>query len=187
MYPKNHVGGLTSCFRNTAELGTGTITGQDKGAIYKYMKQHINKEIKRQLKKTLRTSGRQIKIRENGFVGVFDRNFYENINAKNFLDDIDRLVESGEVLKNRPTSFLARVSVNDSDIVIKRYNHKSLLHSIRQSLQRSRARRSWLHGHRLVMLDINTPRPLACLEKRIGPVLWTSYIITKYVPGAKSL
>jgi tRNA A-37 threonylcarbamoyl transferase component Bud32 len=147
------------------------------------MKKHIRKEIKRQLKKTLRTSGRQIRLKEDNFVAVFNRNMYAKTDMRGFLQGIDRLMESGHVLKNRPTSFISRVAIKDRNVVIKRYNHKSLFHSIRQSLQRSRARRSWLHGHRLSMLCVNTPRPLAYIEKRIGPILWASYIITQDVEG----
>lgn len=166
-----------------AELRGWKLTSNDRQIIEDYMQKHINREIKRQLKKTLRTSGRKIRFEEDNFIAVFDRNFYEGLDVPAFMSGIDALMETGKVLKRRNTSFLSQVAVKGKDIVIKRYNHKGLWHSIRQSFRTSRARRSWLHGHRLSILCVNTPKPLAFIEKYRGPVLWTSYILTEYVRG----
>ncbi len=155
----------------------------DRETVENHMHKHIDREIGRQLKKTLRTSGRQIRFKKDSFVAVFNRTLYENLDVKSFLSRIDALMETGQVLKRRNTSFLVRISIKGKDIVIKRYNHKGLWHSIRQSFRTSRAKRSWLHGHRLAMLGVNTPKPLAYIEKHIGPILWTSYILTEYVQG----
>jgi tRNA A-37 threonylcarbamoyl transferase component Bud32 len=159
------------------------FTRDDIQTIDSRMQKHIGTEIKRQLKKTLRTSGRQIRAEKNSIVAVFDRTFYENLDVSDFLSGIDGLMETGRVLKRRNTSFLSRVTIKDKDVVIKRYNHKGLWHSIRQSFRTSRAKRSWLHGHRLSMLGISTPKPLAYIEKHFGPLLWQSYILTEYVRG----
>jgi tRNA A-37 threonylcarbamoyl transferase component Bud32 len=159
------------------------LTADDRQKIESYMKKHIRREIKRQLKKTLRSSGRQVRIKKKGLTAVFDKTFYENLDAIHFLSKIDGLMETGQILKSRPTSFLSYINVNGNDIVIKRYNNKGLWHSIRQSLRTSRAKRSWLHGHRLGMLGVNTPKPLAYIEKRIGPLLWKSYVLTGHVRG----
>jgi tRNA A-37 threonylcarbamoyl transferase component Bud32 len=166
-----------------AEVRGWKLTRDDRKAVEDYMHKHINREIKRQLKKTLRTSGRKIRFERDNIVAVFDTALCENLDVPDFLSGIDNLMETGRVLKRRNTSFLSCVTVKNKDIVIKRYNHKGLWHSIRQSLRTSRARRSWLHGYRLTMLCINTPKPLAYIEKRFGPLLWTSYILTRYIHG----
>jgi len=159
------------------------FTAGETQTIESYMKKHIRREIKRQLKKTLRSSGRQVRIKMNGLTAVFDKTFYENLDAIHFLSKIDGLMETGKILKSRPTSFLSCININGNGVVIKRYNNKGLWHSIRQSFRTSRAKRSWLHGHRLAMLGVNTPKPLAYIEKRIGPLLWKSYILTGHVRG----
>lgn len=159
------------------------FTADDRLTIENYMKKHIQREIKRQLKKTLRSSGRQVQIKSNGLTAVFDKTFYENLDAPSLLSNLDGLMETGQILKFRPTSFLSYINFNDNDIVIKRYNHKGLWHSIRQSFRTSRAKRSWLHGHRLAMLGVNTPKPLAYIEKCIGPLLWKSYVLTGHIRG----
>lgn len=166
-----------------AEKRGWKFTDGDVRTIENYMKRHIRKEIKRQLKKTLRTSGRQVQIKKNGFKAVFDRGFYENLDVQHFLSKLDGLMDTGQILKSRPTSFLSYIDVNGNNVVIKRYNHKGFWHSIRQTLRTSRAKRSWLHGHRLIMLGIDTPKPLAYIEKRIGPVLWKSYVLTGHIKG----
>jgi tRNA A-37 threonylcarbamoyl transferase component Bud32 len=67
--------------------------------------------------------------------------------------------------------------------VIKRYNHRGWLHSLRHTIKTSRARRSWISGHRLRFLGIRTPEPLAYVERLKGPLVRCSYILTEYVPG----
>jgi tRNA A-37 threonylcarbamoyl transferase component Bud32 len=181
--PEESGGQLGKFLQEYGEVRGWTITSQENETIQVYMKKHIKKEIKRQLKKTLRTSGRNIRIEENGFVGVFDKTLYEDIDVRDFLENIDKIMESGEVMKNRPTSFVTRTMIKNKAVVIKRYNHKNLFHSIRQGMQRSRACRSWLHGHRLSMLGVKTPKPLAYIEKRRGRILMVSYIITENIEG----
>jgi tRNA A-37 threonylcarbamoyl transferase component Bud32 len=181
--PQKERAGLPRLLDAYAKVRGWKFTRDDRKAVEDYMNKHINREIRRQLKKTLRTSGRQIRFEKGNFIAVFDTTLYEDLDVSGFLSEIDALMEAGRVLKRRNTSFLARVAIGGKDVVIKRYNHKGLWHSIRQSFRTSRAKRSWLHGHRLAMLGVNTPRPLAYIEKRIGPILWASYIITEHVQG----
>jgi len=181
--PKETQSELPRLLERYAGLRGWKITPDDRKAIEDHIQKHLKKEIKRQLKKTLRTSGRQIRMKESNLVAVFDRTLCENLDVPDFLSGIDALMETGRVLKRRNTSFLSCVEVNGKDVVIKRYNHKGLWHSIRQSFRTSRAKRSWLHGHRLTMLGVGTPKPLAYIEKHFGPLLWQSYILTDYAKG----
>ena len=72
---------------------------------------------------------------------------------------------------------------NKKNIVIKRYNHKNLFHSLSHSVMNSRAIRNWLHAQRITMLGILTPKPLAYIEQRKGFILWNSYYISEYADG----
>jgi tRNA A-37 threonylcarbamoyl transferase component Bud32 len=92
-------------------------------------------------------------------------------------------MNEGRVLKDGNTSYVCRLRWNGRDIVVKRYNHKGLVHSLRHTIKGSRARRGWLYGHRLGMLNIPTPKPLAYIEQRRGPIVWTSYLATEYIEG----
>jgi len=92
-------------------------------------------------------------------------------------------MDTGRILKNGNTCYVCRVRFNGKDIAVKRYNHKGFIHSLRHTVKGSRARQGWLHAHRLGMLGIDTPRPLAFIEQRKAPLLWKSYLVTEYMRG----
>jgi tRNA A-37 threonylcarbamoyl transferase component Bud32 len=135
------------------------------------------------LRKCLRTSRKHLRIKADGCLAVFDRDFCVEAEAHNFIKQIDELVDKGQVIKSGDTSCVSRLSFNGRDIVVKRYNHKGIIHSLRHTIKRSRAQRGWLHAHRLRMLQIATPQPLAYIEQRRGLLLWRSYLITEYIQG----
>jgi tRNA A-37 threonylcarbamoyl transferase component Bud32 len=42
---------------------------------------------------------------------------------------------------------------------------------------------SWRNSHLLKSIGVNTPNPVAMMEKRLGPLRSVSYILTEYVDG----
>ncbi|ERI54290.1 hypothetical protein N878_12170, partial [Pseudomonas sp. EGD-AK9] len=70
-----------------------------------------------------------------------------------------------------------------SALVVKRYNLKGLGHWLRRFWRPSRAWHSWREGHRLELLGIATPRPLAVLERRWCWLRGRAYLITEYCGG----
>ncbi len=94
-------------------------------------------------------------------------------------------MNGGQILKKGNTCYVSRISWNGKDIVVKRYNHKGLIHSLRHTIKGSRAKRCWLNGHRLLMLGISTPKPLAFMEEYRGLLVWKSYLVTEYVDGQR--
>ena len=90
-------------------------------------------------------------------------------------------MQAGRILKDGNTCYVSRFLWNGQDVVVKRYNHKGFWHSLRHTLKGSRARRNWLHAHRLLWIKISTPAPLAYIEEYAGPLLWRSYFITRFV------
>jgi tRNA A-37 threonylcarbamoyl transferase component Bud32 len=141
--------------------------------------------IRKGLKKTLRTSKRYQRIRVGEYYSVYDRDFISGADPVDFMGRIDMLMDAGNVLKNGSTCYVSHILWNNNAVVVKRYNHRSFIHSIRHTIKRSRARRGWLHGHRLEMFNIRTPKPLAYIEKRRGPFVWKSYLVTEYIGGQK--
>lgn len=146
---------------------------------------HRKRGIKRALKKCLRTSKRYMRIKTGTYTAVFDRAFCEAGEPLDFIEHIDTLMDAGQILKDGNTCYVSRLSWNGKEVVVKRYNHKGFLHSLRQTLRTSRARRGWLNGHRLRMLGISTPKPLAFFEQHRGPLLWKCYLVTEYVQAPK--
>ena len=99
------------------------------------------------------------------------------------IHDPDAWLEKGVPLKRGRTATLARVEVNGRQLVIKRYNIKGPVHALSRSWRPSRAWHSWLEGHRLNFLGIATPRPLALVEQRAGPLRGKAWLITEYCDG----
>jgi tRNA A-37 threonylcarbamoyl transferase component Bud32 len=99
------------------------------------------------------------------------------------IHDPDAWLEKGTPLKRGRTATLARVEVNGRQLVIKRYNIKGPGHALSRCWRPSRAWHSWLEGHRLGFLGIATPRPLALIERRAGPLRGKAWLITEYCDG----
>lgn len=144
---------------------------------------HRKRGVRKGLKKCLRTSKRHLRIKAGRYLAVFDKGFCQGAEPLDFIEQIDALMNKGQVLKNGNTCYVSRAIWDGKDIVVKRYNHKGLIHSLRHTIKRSRAHRGWLHGHQLRMLNIATPKPLAYIEQRRGPLVWKSYLVTEYVRG----
>jgi tRNA A-37 threonylcarbamoyl transferase component Bud32 len=90
----------------------------------------------------------------------------------------DRLLKPG----NSQTVWQARIA--DRDVVIKRYNLKTVLHALRRAFTRSRASRSWENAHRLRAYHIATPEPLAMIEERRFGFRQRAWLITAKAQGA---
>jgi len=155
----------------------------DEALLHKQMALYRKKGIRRALKKTLRTSTRHQKITNKQYSAVFEKDFCLEAEPLDFMKRLDALMDGGQVLKDGNTCYVSRLSFSGKDIVVKRYNNKGLIHSLRHTIKRSRARRAWLHGHRLGMLNIATPEPLAYIEQRRGLLIEKSYLVTQYING----
>jgi len=141
---------------------------------------------RRELQKHLQTSEKYQQIVVGNNLAVFDKDFCGAKEASNFTEEIDELMDKGQILKNDNTTYVSHFCWNDKDIVVKRYNHKGFIHSLRHTIKRSRAYRGWLLSHRLRMLSISTPKVLAYIEQRRGIIVLQSYFVTEYAEG-KSL
>jgi tRNA A-37 threonylcarbamoyl transferase component Bud32 len=139
--------------------------------------------IKRSLRKCLRTNKRHKKVKQRDYSAVATRDFFEKADFHKLTERIDQLMQSGKILKDGKTCFVARVNWAGEDVVVKRYNHKGIIHALRHTIKGTRARRSWLHAHRLETLNVATAKPLAFIEKRRKMLVWKSYFVTKYVHG----
>jgi tRNA A-37 threonylcarbamoyl transferase component Bud32 len=142
-------------------------------------------EIGNRSNKYLQTDEEFLRIENDRYLAVFDRSFCEGAEPFDLMEKLDALMDNGKVIKSDTTTYLSLVSWNNKRVVIKRYNHKGLIHSLRHTIKGSRAKRSWLNGQLLTLLNIPTPKPLAFIEQRKGLLLWKSYLVTEYVPAQK--
>lgn len=139
--------------------------------------------IKRTLKKSLRTCTHFIRHKNSQYTGVFDRRIFEHYDMAEFMAGLDKAMEAGKILKRGNTCFVSRIQVFGRDVVVKRYNHKGLWHSLRHTLKGSRAKKCWLFGHWLKCLEIPVAKPLAFIELRHCGIIRQSYILNDYING----
>ncbi len=112
---------------------------------------------------------------------LFDKEMQE------LLRNPDRLIDSGEILKNGNSATVARVRLSDRTLVIKRYNTKNPIHGLSRAFRKSRAWTSWANAFHMEFLGIRSLNPVAMLEYRIGPLRRRSYFVTEYVEGPDAL
>jgi len=113
---------------------------------------------------------------------VCERSAYTRDMAS-LLEDPDAAIESGTILKDGNSATVALVRLCNRSLVIKRYNIKNPWHGLRRAFRKSRAWKSWSNAHRMEFLGIPALKPVAMIEKRIGPLRVTAYFITEYIEG----
>ena len=107
------------------------------------------------------------------------------------LDKPLRWFENGRPCKHSHTATVTRALLPSTDgsipVILKRPLAGNWRRRARRLLGASRARRGWKNGYALLNRDIPTARPLACLDRRIGPLVRDSLLITEAIPGAEDL
>ena len=146
-------------------------------------RKQVNSAACQGLKSYLPTHTRHLQTKAGTFVARFDHSFCDGIDPADLIEQIDALLHAGQTIKDGDTCHVSRLVWNHKDVVVKRYNHKGIVHSLRHTIKKSRARKAWLHAHRLQALKVATPRAVAYFEHRKGLLLWQSYLVTEYVEG----
>jgi len=139
----------------------------------------------RDFKKYLRTSKRHLRIKAGEYIAEIDRDFCAGAEPRDFIEKIDTLMDAGQILKKGDAVYVSHITWNNKNIVVKRYDHKGFIHSLRHTIKKSRACKGWLYAHILGTLKIASPRALAYIEQRKGLLIWQSYLVTEYVEGEK--
>lgn len=103
------------------------------------------------------------------------------------LADPDRLMAEGKALKLGNTCTVAGVVVDGRPLVVKRYNLKNAGHALSRAWRPTRAWHSWREAHRLALLGIATPKPLALVEERWGPLRGRAWLVTEFAAGPNLL
>ena len=132
--------------------------------------------------KSYRTSSEFVRSNVKGQVSISRRDAQgETLNR--LLSDPDAFMHDGEILKAGNTCTVVRVKVDDCDWVIKRYNIKNPLHALSRCYRPTRAWTSWGNAHQLKISGIATPRAVAVIEKRFGPLRSTGYYVCDFQEG----
>ena len=176
---------LKGLYEQYFEMRRWSLQTSDEAWLQRKAQRCKGRAIDRVLRKYRRSNSRHRNVTVPPYRGLLDRPFCRGGDAEKLVTQLDALLETGDVLKRGNTCCVSRLRWNGRDIVVKRYNHKGLIHSLRHTVKGSRARRGWIASHRLRLLGVGTPEPLAYVERRKGPIVWCSYLIHEYVPGRK--
>jgi len=138
--------------------------------------------IKHYLAKTTR-SCTQFQVSKTPHVFIaFERSF-ESDKLRQLMSEPEVALGQAEFLKHGNTATVVKVVGDSSDWVLKRYNIKSFWHGLSRCFRPSRAWVSWKSAHRLELLGIATPRPIAIRENRRGPLRREAYLVSEYAEG----
>ena len=108
---------------------------------------------------------------------------YFSPTMKQLLTNPDDLIAHGEILKDEGVTTVACVKLNNQEFIVKRYNIKGFWHRLKRLVRSSRAAICWHNAHLLQFHKIATPKPVAFIEQRFGPLRGKAYFITEYVVG----
>lgn len=158
----------------------------------------LNNELWHKLHKAIKRAGKQ---RQQHYLKKIYRNCTEFITEHSLnhylicrrdhytpqlsalLNKPDECFTKGTILKAGRSSTIALITLDNQQCVVKRYNIKNYRHAISRCWRPSRAWHSWRNAHHLQLIGINTPKPIALLEHRFGPLRKTAYFIMEYTPG----
>ena len=115
---------------------------------------------------------------------VWDRTM-DSAEMVEFLADPDASLQQADAryLKQGNTCTLWTTRVDGRELVVKRYNIKSLGHRFGRAFRNTRAAVSWRNAHRLWMYGILSARPVALIEERFGPLRGRAWYISEFVAG----
>jgi tRNA A-37 threonylcarbamoyl transferase component Bud32 len=87
------------------------------------------------------------------------------------------------MVKAGNTCTVTSIQLGQRQLISKRYNIKNIWHGLGRAWRPTRASQSWRNAHCLLMHGIATARPLALIEKRLGPLRGVAWFIMEAVEG----
>lgn len=87
------------------------------------------------------------------------------------------------ILKTDQTTTVGVIQIGDDWFLVKRYNMRNFWYSVKRSITKTRAAKSWENAHRLLFRGIRTAKPIAMIENRWGLFKGVSYFISAYIPA----
>ncbi|MFH1369908.1 MAG: lipopolysaccharide kinase InaA family protein [Planctomycetota bacterium] len=166
-----------------AETGTGREEGKTLiAATIKKTRQRLDERnrTRKELKKTLRTKAGHLWIEAGNYQAMFGKSFNRETEAQDFIENLERLIKTGRILKEDGNCIVSQIRWNDREMAVKQYVPKGLIHSLRQTIGKSHAKLDWLNGHRPKMPNTAANKPLAYIERKRSGLVWKTYFVTEY-------
>ena len=158
----------------------------NKAGLCQEMNQWRAWRIKKYLKKCARNCSEFIVQNSRGEFRV-NRREYRSPDWMQFYAQLDERAEASKRLKDGNTATVALTQCEGRKLVIKRYNIKNFRHWLKRCWRPSRAWTCWQNAHRLKVLGIKTPQPVAVLEERFGWLRQKAFYVSEYEPAEDAL
>lgn len=115
---------------------------------------------------------------------IFDRE-YASRDFLSFLENPEAAFAdpNAKILKAGNSSTVIKFTINNRELLIKRYNIKSSLHFLRRCLRMTRAANTWRITNKLALFFVPVAKPVAIIEKSYWGLKGTSYYISEYIEG----
>lgn len=113
---------------------------------------------------------------------AWDGNLAEDV-ATSLWDRPQAVLHQGECLQDKTRTTVARVEFASGSYLLKFHHWAGFWKTVSKSLSVSPNRRSFDYALRLVAVGLPTPRPLAFVEDRFGPLNIRSYLLTEFIDG----
>ncbi len=139
-----------------------------------------------------RWRGRMVLASKRKFSAAAELTFTAN-DWRAAMADIDALFacDDATTVKDSPSALVIRrplrIGTHTVDVYVKRNRRKYAWKALVDAFRPSRAIRAFDLGHALLTRQIHTALPLAALERRVGPLLTDSILITESVTPAEPL
>lgn len=137
--------------------------------------------------------GANVSVKQSPFRRiVFDNQLASQV-IERLWEDPDEFLDAGQSVSRDDYGAVARVPVHapqpDGHFgksavgLLKRFNLRSIPHTLTRVLLFTRGSRSWTYGREMLSSGIRTARPLAMVEDRLGPLRFRSFVLTENVEG----
>jgi len=171
-------------FNYYAKLRGWLIKEEDKSELFYLIKQCNEKRWKKFEKKIFRETSHFSRKQDWQTLLIYNRQYaFPEFLA--FLQDPESVFQRDDItlLKNGRSSTVIKVTLDQRELVVKRYNMKNRWHHLRRCLRSTRAYASWRLAQKLSLFYLPTPRPVAMIEKKFMKLRGKSYFVTEYVAG----
>lgn len=131
------------------------------------------------LKKCFRESS-MIATLKNWHRVVTWKRSYHCTDLESFLHNPDGWIDKGELIKDGLSSTVVKVKMGEQWIVIKRYNIKNIFYWLKRQFFQTKSHISWRNAHLLSISGIDTPEPVAFMEKRWWIFSFSGYYLCTF-------
>ena len=139
---------------------------------------HYRSRLKRCLKESSVFSGERI-----AGMKIFFRKGYDLDNLQKLIEKHNNVLVNNDravIMKYDSKTVLTRHAFKDKtiqNVVVKQYKAGTIFCLIKNIFRRSAGRKAWVAGNGLRVYGLNTPLPLALIEKKILGITTDSYVI----------